>query len=400
MKIITLIIAIVFFSIIKMNGQALNKIEADVAWNTLSKASIIDYNETNKVKKEVARENAARKYLDLGLGFLRQFPNDARKVEWFQIASSWISSPNFWDNIDEGAKAVAESSSGFYSAAINWNLFEKWEEERLKVRKIIMEDRTISEETKQRIRQNELELEMFRNSNAGYRGDKIRFLTRVKKVMENTYSGFKTGDNYTNVYRQVERLFFQRNEYGLNTGDLIAFTKYFKNSKHREIQQWAMQKLSVFALQDEPFELKHFSTDGREIDLAKLRGKVILVDFWSNTCAVCIERMPAIKEVYDKYKAHGFVVISAANNPNMDKEKIIAIHERIGADWPVMLIGGDSDKSGYVAPNSIADKIFKKYGFTFVPQLLLLDKEGKLAMYNGVLMNGNFEPLVQELLAK
>ncbi|MNY08545.1 hypothetical protein D3C86_1414070 [compost metagenome] len=64
-----------------------------------------------------------------------------------------------------------------------------------------------------------------------------------------------------------------------------------------------------------------------------------------------------------------------------------------------MLLGGNG-KSGYSAPNSLAKSIWKKYGFSGVPQLLLLDKNGKLVMYNDLLTNGDFEPLVKELLAK
>ena len=38
------------------------------------------------------------------------------------------------------------------------------------------------------------------------------------------------------------------------------------------------------ALRTEPLDLKFTALDGREVDLAKLRGKVVLVDFWATWC--------------------------------------------------------------------------------------------------------------------
>src|SRR5882724_4891936 len=43
--------------------------------------------------------------------------------------------------------------------------------------------------------------------------------------------------------------------------------------------------------------------------LADLRGKVVLVDFWTHGCINCVRTLPHVTGLYEKYKDRGFVVI-------------------------------------------------------------------------------------------
>src|SRR5690242_6448562 len=45
------------------------------------------------------------------------------------------------------------------------------------------------------------------------------------------------------------------------------------------------------------------------LKLEQLRGKVVLIDFWAFDCPFCMEAMPHVKELYDKYSKDGLVVI-------------------------------------------------------------------------------------------
>ena len=43
--------------------------------------------------------------------------------------------------------------------------------------------------------------------------------------------------------------------------------------------------------------------------LKSLRGKVVLIDFWTYTCVNCIRTFPFLREWHDKYAEHGLVII-------------------------------------------------------------------------------------------
>lgn len=58
----------------------------------------------------------------------------------------------------------------------------------------------------------------------------------------------------------------------------------------------------------------------KPLSLKDLRGKVVLVDFWTYTCINCIRTLPFVTSWYDKYKDQGFVVIGV-HTPEFEFEK-------------------------------------------------------------------------------
>lgn len=56
------------------------------------------------------------------------------------------------------------------------------------------------------------------------------------------------------------------------------------------------------------------------VSLAQLKGKVVLIDFWTYTCINCIRTLPHVTSWYEKYKDRGFVVIGI-HTPEFEFEK-------------------------------------------------------------------------------
>ncbi|MDM0044183.1 redoxin domain-containing protein [Variovorax dokdonensis] len=59
------------------------------------------------------------------------------------------------------------------------------------------------------------------------------------------------------------------------------------------------------------------------LTLASLRGKVVLVDFWTFGCVNCANTMPHVVRWYDRYAARGFVVVGI-HTPEFGYEKLAA----------------------------------------------------------------------------
>ena len=51
---------------------------------------------------------------------------------------------------------------------------------------------------------------------------------------------------------------------------------------------------------------------GKTIQMAELKGKVVLVNFWSTDCLACVREMPDLVKTYNSYKGRGLEVIAVA----------------------------------------------------------------------------------------
>ena len=51
---------------------------------------------------------------------------------------------------------------------------------------------------------------------------------------------------------------------------------------------------------------------GNKISSDRLRGKVVMVNFWATSCATCVKEMPQMVETYNKFKGQGLEFVAVA----------------------------------------------------------------------------------------
>ena len=101
------------------------------------------------------------------------------------------------------------------------------------------------------------------------------------------------------------------------------------------------------------------------LKIAQLKGKVVLVDFWTYSCINCLRTLPFLKEWNQKYKDQGLVIIGV-HTPEFEFEKnghnVKQATERYGVLYPVAL---DNDYKTWQAYNNL-----------YWPAHYLIDQEG------------------------
>jgi len=76
--------------------------------------------------------------------------------------------------------------------------------------------------------------------------------------------------------------------------------------------------------------------DGRKMAFSSLRGKPLLVTFWSTTCSTCIKEMPHLVELYKQLNKDGLEIIAIAM-PYDPPNRVLELTEKKGIPYPVAL---------------------------------------------------------------
>lgn len=124
------------------------------------------------------------------------------------------------------------------------------------------------------------------------------------------------------------------------------------------------------------------------LTLKSLKGKVVLIDFWTYTCINCIRTMPYVTAWYEKYKNEGLVIVGI-HTPEFEFERktenVIEAMRRYGITYPV---AQDNDYRTWLA-----------YDNHYWPAKYLVDKDGNVRYIH--FGEGNYEETeraIQQLL--
>ena len=58
-------------------------------------------------------------------------------------------------------------------------------------------------------------------------------------------------------------------------------------------------------------ELPIFDRDGKRVDLAREKGRLVIVHFWATWCPPCVEEIPALSSFWEKYKSRSDIALYA-----------------------------------------------------------------------------------------
>ncbi|MFV1995699.1 MAG: TlpA family protein disulfide reductase [Verrucomicrobiales bacterium] len=131
-------------------------------------------------------------------------------------------------------------------------------------------------------------------------------------------------------------------------------------------------------------EIAFTSANGGEaVDLAEMKGKVVLVDFWATWCGPCVSEMPNVIAAYKKYHDRGFEIVGISLD--QDKDTLMGFIEEHKMPWPQYF-----DGKGW--ENDLAGK----YGIRGIPATFLIGKDGKIAATD--LRGGALEAELEKLL--
>ncbi|MBU1108239.1 MAG: TlpA family protein disulfide reductase [Candidatus Riflebacteria bacterium] len=167
-----------------------------------------------------------------------------------------------------------------------------------------------------------------------------------------------------------------------------ALLKELGSSKDPQIVKAAERMLNPFFRNPEGHTFPAFpdgkkTIDGKDLNLERFKGKVLLVDFWATWCPPCVAEVGSLVSAYNKYKDKGFEIVGISFDKEREAFDKFAKENKM--DWV-----------HYYDGKYWENEVGPTYGIQSIPTMYLLDREGKVITTD--LRSGKLEKELEKLL--
>jgi len=155
--------------------------------------------------------------------------------------------------------------------------------------------------------------------------------------------------------------YFNGDTWVMDDGELLVSVRMSEEDYKQELATEKIQKNFPGSVPPDIDATTWLNSDGAS-SWTKLKGKVVLLDFWGTWCGPCVKKLPHVQKFHDKYRDRGLVVIGV--HSTQDGETCKDFIEQNGITFPIAVDSGKTAES---------------FAITEWPSIFLIDKSGKVS---------------------
>ena len=202
----------------------------------------------------------------------------------------------------------------------------------------------------------------------------------VKKYKKELEQFVKDGKATAEIKEVLKRAYVKENKSETGFDDYIAALQ-----KESYLQMLAELKKSMLNEAAPSFAL--YDLDKNKVDIADLKNKVVVVDFWATWCGPCKASFPGMQKMVNKYK----------DDPNV-KFVFIDTWERGENKQKDALDFITANKYTFHVLQDTEDKVVEQFKVNGIPTKFVIDKNGKIR-FKSIGFDGSDDKLMTELTA-
>jgi peroxiredoxin len=103
--------------------------------------------------------------------------------------------------------------------------------------------------------------------------------------------------------------------------------------------------------------------NGGSLRLESLRGHFVVINFWATWCPPCVEEMPSLGQLYDRFRSRGLEVVAIASDAQ-GESKVASFAKTMDLAFPILL---DSDQA-----------VSRRWGASNLPLTFVIDPQGRV----------------------